>query len=407
MQAKRVTFLNGEGVKLVGRLDLPVDKRPTNFAIFAHCFTCGKDLKAAQNITLALTQKGFGVLRFDFTGLGQSGGDFEDSDFTSNVNDIRAATDFLEANYRAPVLLVGHSLGGTAVVLAGVNLKSVKAVATIGAPFEPEHVLNLIRKDIERIEKEGEAEVEIAGRAFKIKSHFIQDLKAQGLERLLNEARGKAILIMHSPQDTTVGVTNAKQIYDAAHHPKSFVSLDGADHLLSKKEDSLYTGGVIGAWVQRYLKAKEPEESATKHQVMARITEGPFLTEIMAGSHHLIADEPLDVGGENLGPSPYELLSAGLGACTAMTIKMYATRKKFPLEEVVVHLDFDNDYLEDCENCEQEGHKIGLFKRTIEIKGALDEAQQKSILQIANKCPVHKTLEQGVSIKTTLKLVSQ
>ncbi len=355
MQAKRVTFLNSDGVKLAGRLDLPVDKSPAHFAIFAHCFTCGKDLKAAKNITLALAQKGFGVLRFDFTGLGQSGGEFEDSSFTSNVNDIKAAADFLEENYKAPVLLVGHSLGGTAVVLSGVNLKSVKAVATIAAPFEPDHVLKLIKKDIAKIEKEGEATVEIAGRPFKIKSQFIQDLQNQGIEELLNKARNKALLVLHAPQDTTVGIDNAKAIYNAAHHPKSFISLDGADHLLSKSEDSLYVGQVISSWVQRYAATTEVENDLnSKHQVVARIEEGPFLTEILAGNHHLLADEPKSVGGEDLGPSPYELLSAGLGACTAMTLKMYATRKKMDIEEIRVHLNYDNDYLADCEKCVEE-----------------------------------------------------
>lgn len=405
MQAKRVTFLNQGGEKLVGRLDLPVDKKPVNFAIFAHCFTCGKDLKAAKNITLALAQKGFGILRFDFTGLGQSEGDFEDTNFTSNVNDISAAADFLTKNYKAPVLLIGHSLGGTAVVLSGVNMKSVKAVATIGAPFSPKHVLKLIKKDIDLIEQKGEATVEIAGRPFKIKSQFIQDLQKQGIAELLNKARGKALLVMHAPQDDTVGIENAKDMYNAAHHPKSFISLDGADHLLSSSEDSLYVGQIIASWIARYVPVEDEQALESNHQVVARIEEGPFLTEILAGTHHIIADEPKSVGGENLGPSPYELLSAGLGACTAMTLKMYASRKKLEIEEIQVHLNFDNDYLSDCEKCVDEDRKIGRFERIIEIRGNLSESEKNKLLQIANKCPVHKTLEQGVEVKTTLSML--
>ncbi len=407
MRAKKVRFKNREGVALAGRLELPLDKKPQHFAIFAHCFTCSKDLKAVQNITLALSQKGFGVLRFDFTGLGQSEGEFSDTNFTSNVNDIAAAADFLTAHYKAPVLLVGHSLGGTAVLLSGVMLESVKTVATIGAPYAPEHVLNLIKTDIERIRELGEAEVQIAGRAFKIKSQFIEDLEDQGLEKLLSKARGKALLVMHSPQDDTVGVENARLIYEAAHHPKSFVSLDGADHLLSDKKDSLYVGNLIASWVQRYLTYEEEPEEKSAHQVLARIDEGPFLTEIIAGEHHLLADEPIEAGGENLGPSPYELLSAGLGACTAMTLKMYANRKKMEVEEIRVYLNYDNDYLSDCEHCEEEERKIGRFERIIEVKGVLDEKQEKRLLQIANKCPVHRTLEQGLTVETRLSILSE
>jgi putative redox protein len=405
MRAKRVTFKNEEGIELVGKLELPLDQQPKQFALFAHCFTCSKDLKAVQHITLALAQKGFGVLRFDFTGLGQSDGSFSDTTFTTNLNDISAAAQFLEEHYAAPSLLIGHSLGGTAVLLSGATMDSVKAVATIGAPYEPEHVLKLIKNDIQEIREKGVAEVQIAGRSFNIKSKFLEDLEHQGLEKLLNEARGKALLVMHSPQDEVVGVANARAIYDAAHHPKSFISLDGADHLLSAKEDALYVGEVIASWVQRYLDTAAKPQEQSDHQVMARIHEGPFLTEIIAGHHHLLADEPLDMGGEDLGPSPYELLSAGLGACTAMTLKMYADRKKMDISEIKVHLNYDNDYLSDCEHCPDEERKIGRFERLVEIVGNIDEAQQKRLLQIANKCPVHKTLEQGVTVKTELSIV--
>ncbi|HAD98127.1 MAG TPA: osmotically inducible protein C [Cryomorphaceae bacterium] len=407
MKGKAVHFTNDNGDKLSGILELPVERKPAHFAIFAHCFTCSKDLRAARNITLALSQKGFGVLRFDFTGLGESEGDFEDTNFTSNLNDIAAAAAFLEENYTSPSLLVGHSLGGTAVLMAGSQMESVKAIAAIGAPCEPDHVLKLLKEDIDNIRKEGKATVKLAGREFSIKSHFVEDLEAQGMQRILEDMRGKALLVMHSPQDETVEVINARAIYESAHHPKSFVSLDGADHLLSDKADSLYAGDLIASWVQRYLPAMETpgDEEHSEEQVMARLGEGPFLTEILAGHHHLLADEPESVGGQDLGPSPYDLLTAGLGACTAMTIKMYSNRKEWDLQEVIVHLNYNNDYLEDCENCENEERKIGRFERIIELKGKLDEKQRKRILSIANKCPVHKTLEQGITIETRLKEV--
>jgi putative redox protein len=403
MRAQDVEFTNADGEQLIGKLELPVDGKPLHFAIFAHCFTCSKDLKAVRHITLALSQRGFGVLRFDFTGLGESEGDFADTNFTSNVNDIASAAAYLEENYKAPSLLVGHSFGGTAVLMAGSQLDSVKAIATIGAPCEPEHVLHLLQDDIEKIREQGKATVRLAGRDFKIKSQFVEDLENQGMAKLLKEMRGKALLVMHSPQDDTVEVQNARNIYETAHHPKSFVSLDGADHLLTNTKDSTYVGQLIGSWVQRYLKIERKEKLVTDAEVLARLDEGPFLTELLAGDHHLIADEPLSVGGTNLGPSPYELLTAGLGACTAMTIKMYVDRKGWPLEEVKVHLNYDNNYAEDCENCETEDRKIGRFERVVEVKGNLDEKQKERILQIANKCPVHRTLEQGVTIHTSLK----
>lgn len=400
MRSESVKFLNKEGDQLKGKMELPLSGKAQNFAIFAHCFTCSKDLKAVRNITLALAQKGIGVLRFDFTGLGQSEGEFADTNFSSNVDDIAAAAEFLERNYKAPSLLIGHSFGGTAVLMAGSKLNSVKAIATIGSPCDPGHVLHLLGKDIDKIKKEGKATVSLAGRDFKIKSHFIEDLQNQGMSKILSEMRGKAILVMHSPQDDTVGVQNAQDIYVSAHHPKSFISLDGADHLLSRSKDSIYVGSVIAGWVERYLPTEVKKKLKTNSQVVARLDEGPFLTEIMAGSHPILADEPEEVGGSDLGPSPYELLSSGLAACTVMTIKMYVSRKEWPMEEVKVHVNYDNNYLEDCENCEVGERKIGKFQRLIEVVGDLDEKQKKRILAIANKCPVHKTLEQGVSIET-------
>jgi putative redox protein len=402
MNAKTVTFNNPEGISLTGKLELPVDGKPGYYALFAHCFTCSKDLKAVRNIARALAQQGFGILRFDFTGLGQSGGDFADTNFTSNVNDIAAAAKFLEENYKAPSLLVGHSFGGTAVLMAGSQLESVKAIATIGAPCEPEHVLHLLKEDIEKIRSQGKATVRLAGRDFSIKSQFVEDLENQGMTAVLKNMRNKALLVMHSPQDDTVEVANARKIYETAHHPKSFVSLDGADHLLTLSEDSQYVGNIIASWVVRYLPKVERQVLSSDSQVVARLDEGPFLTEIASGKHHMIADEPISVGGNDFGPGPYELVTSGLGACTAMTIKMYVNRKGWPLDEVKVHLNYDNNYVEDCMNCEIEDRKIGRFERVIELKGDLDEKQIARIMQIANKCPVHKTLEQGVTIHTRL-----
>jgi putative redox protein len=406
MKSQTVHFTNAQGFKLAGKLELPLDKKPSNFAIFAHCFTCGKDLKAERNIALGLKQAGIAVLRFDFTGLGQSEGDFADSHFSSNVEDLESAAQYLSDNHQAPSLLIGHSLGGTAVLMAAPKIASVKAVVTIGAPCEPEHVLNLITGDLETIEEKGEAKVSLAGRPFTLKKQFVDDLRNHGLKKEIEKMRGLSLLILHSPQDDTVGIENARHIYAAAHHPKSFISLDGADHLLSNKKDSLYVGSVIAGWAKRYLPGLEEKDLETNEQVLALLEEGPFLTHLLAGQHHIIADEPESVGGQNLGPSPYELVTAGLGACTAMTLKMYANRKDWPVKEIKVHLSFDGDYAEDCAQCEDQKPKMGQFKRLIEVTGDLNEQQEKRLMAIANKCPVHRTLEQGVTITTELKIIS-
>jgi len=403
MKSQKVKFNNKEGVELAGKLELPLDKRPQQFAIFAHCFTCGKDLKSERNIALALTQKGWGVLRFDFTGLGQSEGDFSDTNFTSNVNDLIAAAEFLKENHTEPTLLIGHSLGGAAVLMAAAKMDYIRAIATIGAPSKPDHVTNLFTESIEEIKKNGKAKVILAGREFFIKDQFVEDLENHALDNAIENLRGKATLVMHSPQDDTVGVSNARHLYEKMHHPKSFISLDGADHLLSYPSDSTYVGSMIASWVERYSPAPENEPLKTDEQVVVRLNDGPFLTEILAGKHHLLADEPKSVGGEDLGPSPYELVSSGLGACTAMTIKMYADRKGWPIKEVKVHLSYDNSYFEDIKHCDAEERKIGRFTRIIEVEGDLDEKQLERIVQIANKCPVHKTLESASEVETNLK----
>lgn len=403
MPSQKIEFQNAEGDKLAARLELPADQRPYAYALFAHCFTCNKNLAAVRNISRALNMKGIAVLRFDFTGLGESEGDFADTDFSSNVEDLVYAARYLEEQHEAPRLLVGHSLGGAAVICAAHELPSVQAVATIGAPYSPRHVSHLLKEEIEEIEEEGVSEVSIGGRPFTVKKHFLEDIREQNLEPKLQKL-GRALLILHSPQDLTVEIENAARMYHAARHPKSYISLDGADHLLSAKEDSRYAGEVIASWVSRYVPRPKKEALKVEKEVAVRLGEGEgFTTDVMVRRHGLTADEPESVGGNDYGPSPYELVTAGLGACTAMTLQMYARRKKWPLQEVRVHLDHFKDHAEDCENLEDPKSKIDHFSRIIELEGDLDEQQRQKLLEIANKCPVHRTLHNPVKILTELR----
>ena len=404
MSTQKVGFQNTEGEQLVGRLELPADRHPHSYALFAHCFTCNKNLQAVKNISKALTDKGFGVLRFDFTGLGESEGDFGDTNFSGNVEDLIAAAHFLESEYRAPELLVGHSLGGAAVIFAAEQLKSVKALATIGAPSHPTHVKHLFQTKLEEIERSGKALVQLAGRPFTIKKQFVDDLERQSLGETAKLLR-KPLLILHSPQDDTVGIKNAEEIYVAAHHPKSFVSLDGADHLLSNKEDSLYAGQVIGSWAYRYLGLIQGPSATlkTKSQVVASLdVEDGFTTQMKVGNHSMTADEPESFGGNDFGPSPYELLTAGLSACTVMTLQMYARRKGWPLENVEVHTSYGREHAADCESCEQDSAKIDTFHKTLILSGDLTDEQKERLLEIADRCPVHKTLLSPTQVITNL-----
>lgn len=401
MAVTKIEFQNKDGYQLSARLELPIDQKPHAYAIFAHCFTCNKNLNAVRNISRALTQHGFAVLRFDFSGLGESEGEFANTNFSSNVEDLIAAAAYLEATHEAPKLIVGHSLGGAAAIFAAKALKSVEAVATIGAPASPEHVQHLFQHSLEEIANNNFAEVNIGGRPFKIKKQFVDDLNSQNMSHVLKSLR-KPILILHSPQDTTVGIANAAEIYGAAMHPKSFVSLDGADHLLSEKADSVYSGNLIASWAARYIQPNDKVVLKKTKQVTVRIGEDGFTTDILAGKHYLRADEPINVGGNDFGPNPYELLLSSLGACTVMTLKMYANRKKWSLEEVVVHLSHGKNYVEDCNTCEESGAKIDVIEKSIEIKGDLDEKQRQRLLQIADKCPVHKTLHSEVRVETVL-----
>lgn len=404
MGLQKVTFNNSQGQTLVGRLELPVDRHPHNFAIFAHCFTCNKNLLAVKNIGKGLTSHGFGVLRFDFTGLGESEGDFADTNFSGNVEDLVAAADFLQENYKAPTLIIGHSLGGAASIFASKEIASIQAIATIGAPSNPVHVKHLLKSGIEEIQAEGKAVVNLSGRDFTIKKQFLDDLETKSLPETAKALR-KPLLIMHSPQDDTVGIKNAEEIYVSAHHPKSFVSLDGADHLLSRKEDSIYVGEVIAGWAKRYLDVSNIVDTTlkTKHQVAASLDANDgFTTQMKVGNHYMIADEPETYGGNDFGPSPYELVSAGLSACTVMTIQMYARRKGWPVDNVEVHTSYSKTHAEDCENCEVDSSKIDTFHREIKLTGDLDGKQRARIMEIADKCPVHKTLHSPTQIISTL-----
>ena len=402
MNSKKITFNNPSGVQLSARLELPADGQPLACAIFAHCFTCSKNLIAISNISRSLTTKGIAVFRFDFTGLGESEGDFADTNFSSNVDDLLAAAEYLGEHYEAPQILIGHSLGGAAVLQTAGKLDEVKAVATIGAPADPQHVQHLFQGDLEEIEKSGVATVSIGGRPFKIKKQFVEDLENHQLENTIGGLK-KSLLVLHSPQDEIVNISNARSIYEAAKHPKSFISLDGADHLMSNKKDSLYVGEVIASWLSRYIDLQEKGELTTEKQVVIRTGDEGYTTQVKAGKHSFLADEPVEVGGKDLGPTPYDLLLASLGACTGITLRMYASRKGWPLNEIKIHLTHGKVHASDCEDCETREGKIDHIDRVLELEGDLNHEQKARLLEIADKCPVHRTLHREVKVKTELK----
>ncbi len=403
-KSEKVEFTGSLGDKLAARLELPDAGKPRAFALFAHCFTCTKDIFAAQRIAAGLADAGIAVMRFDFTGLGHSEGEFANTNFSSNVGDLVSAADFLRESYEAPRIIIGHSLGGAAVLAAAPRVPEAVAVATIGAPAEAAHVQHLFQEARPEIEAKGEAEVLLAGRPFRIQKHFLEDIEGHKLAETLGSLK-KALLVFHAPRDATVGVENAGKIFAAAKHPKSFVSLDDADHLLSRKSDAVYVATVLAAWATRYLAdgAEAPKLTAAPGTVVVQETgAGRFTQRIVAGGHALSADEPASVGGDNSGPTPYDLLLAGLGACTSMTLRVYAARKLLPLERVTVTLKHDKIHAEDCADCETRAGRLDHIARQIELEGALDEAQRAKLLEIADKCPVHRTLESEVKIETRL-----
>ena len=434
VDTQRLEFVGSQGALLAARLDIPEgDVRA--YALFAHCFSCSKDVFAASRISRALTASGIAVLRFDFTGLGQSDGDFSNTNFTSNIDDLVNAADFLRERSSAPSILIGHSLGGAAVLAAAHRIPETRAVATIGAPADPQHVVNLLQDDVETIRRQGFAEVNLGGRNFRIHEQFLADVDGQPQAARIRTL-GAALMVMHSPIDETVSVSNARKIFDLAQHPKSFVALDGADHLLTGRDDSQFAANIIGAWAARYAfegdqllpvavapvsqnaaSASEPatpapaagpqveREPAVEREpgvvTVAETGNGTFQQLISSGGHTLLADEP-DPVGTDTGLSPYELLLAGLGACTSMTLRMYADRKKLTLEKVSVRLSHSRIHATDCENCETTAGQIDHIEREITLTGQLTEEERTRLLEIADKCPVHRTLHSEIHITTAL-----
>jgi putative redox protein len=404
MNNERLKIENKKGHKLQAYLELPANQKPNYFAIFAHCFTCSSSLNAVKNISRALTNHGFGVVRFDFTGLGRSEGEFAESHFSANVDDLIAVNDFLKEHYEEPSLLVGHSLGGAAVLVAASKLDNIIAVATVGAPATVGHVKHLFSHGIDEVKEKGTVEVNIGGRPFKIDDEFVSDFDKTDLPEIVKSLR-KPILILHSPIDTIVGVKNAEQLYHNAHHPKSFVSLDNADHLLSKPEDSLYVGDLIGTWVKRYFPQEENKMLNTDgEQLVAHLNlrEDNFTTTIQTAKHNFIADEPDSVGGDDFGPSPYDFLSAGLAACTVMTLKLYAERKQWDLQEVYAHITYSKKHSDDLMLDIDTPTRMDHLSKKLTFIGDLDDVQKQRLKEIASKCPVHKTLQSEVIIETEI-----
>jgi uncharacterized OsmC-like protein/alpha-beta hydrolase superfamily lysophospholipase len=401
MRSEKFEFPNAKGERLAALLDLPIG-RPNAFALFAHCFTCGKDNLAAKRIAEQLAMSGIAVLRFDFTGLGASEGEFANTHFSSNVEDVVAAADHLRKAYTAPAILIGHSLGGAAVLAAAHRIPEARAVVTIAAPSDPAHVVGLFKDHVEAIRAQGELEVTLAGRPFRIKRELLDDVAEQKLHECLITLH-RALLVFHSPTDDTVGIENATYIFTHAKHPKSFVSLAGADHLLTKRSDAIYVANMIAAWAARYIEEAEGmtgEELETGTVLVRETGQGRYQQEVLSGPHRFLADEPVKVGGLDSGPGPYDLLLAGLGACTSITLRIYAEHKKLPLSRVSVRLSHNKIHARDCENCETKEGMIDHIDRAITLEGDLAPEQRQRLMEIADKCPVHQTLQSKVEITT-------
>jgi putative redox protein len=404
MKHEQLDIINTKGTKLKAYIQFPPHQKPTHFAIFAHCFTCSSSLNAVRNISRSLANHRFGVVRFDFTGLGKSEGNFEGSHFSANVEDIKTINAYISEHYQAPSLLVGHSLGGAAVLVAAHELDNIKAVATIGAPADVQHVKKLFSHDPSEIKEKGAVEVHIGGRPFRIDENFVDNFDKVDLLSIVREIR-KPLLFLHSPIDKTVSIDNAERLYKNAFHPKSFISLDQANHLLEGKQDSLYAGDMIGCWVQRYFPVAPPSKMTTDGAQLVghlHLTEDNFTTTIQTKKHTLIADEPESVGGNDFGPAPYDYISAGLAACTTMTLKMYAQRKGWDLQEVYVYITYSKKPATELQlNVDTTG-KVDHFHKKLKLIGTLSQEQRQRLKAIASKCPVHKTLQSKIYIDTEL-----
>ena len=401
-RSERFSIPNADGHDLAARLDLPEAGTPVAYALVAHCFTCSKDLQAVRRIAEALTERGIGVLAVDFTGLGRSEGAFEDTTFSTTLDDLVCAAEHLAETREAPQLLIGHSLGGAAVLAVADRIPSARAIATIAAPCDPAHVRHLFVEHEDTLAEAGEAVVDIGGRPFKVRQQFLTDLDSHDTMRERIRALDRALLVFHAPQDRTVGIDQARHIFEAARHPKSFVSLDGADHLLSDADDARYVADVLAAWAGRYLcpAASVPETDYADPMVRAEIGPSGFRTVLSARGFDLVADEPASVGGTEAGPTPYDLLGMALGACTAMTVRMYADRKGLPLEGVGVTVTHAKVHADDCAACEARGATLDRLSRTVRLDGDLGDAERARLLEIADRCPVHRTLEGEIEVVT-------
>ncbi|HEV2673886.1 MAG TPA: bifunctional alpha/beta hydrolase/OsmC family protein [Aliidongia sp.] len=402
MPVERFDFPSTEGHRLAARLDLPTEPVRA-YALFAHCFTCGKDIHVAARIAAALAQRGIATVRFDFTGLGGSGGDFANTDFSSNTDDLKAALAHMRETGRPASLLIGHSFGGAAVLAVAGSAPEVRAVAVIAAPYDTAHIVDHFRDEVSEIERAGEAAVNLAGRPFTIRRGFLDDVRAQDQKQRIHDL-GRPLLVLHSPVDQVVGVDNAREIFTAARHPKSYVSLDDADHLLTRPADAEYAAALIAQWAARYLPdagaAPTVDPGEPGLVVVEETGQGPLQQRVTAGSHRLRADEPVAVGGGDTGPGPYDFLLSALGACTSMTLRLYAERKKLSLERVRVALRHRRIHIEDCVGCDGKDMKLEVIDREITLTGDLDAPTRARLMEIADKCPVHRTLTSKIEIRT-------